>query len=384
MKILLVTPHLPYPPQQGAAIRNYHILRWLTRTHEVSLLTFAPEGLIPKHLLDLCASVRTVQTPPKRMMARRLRDLARSGLPDLALRLKSNAMKTALRNWLALDRFDAVHVECLETTADWLALLEAMPPGDRPFTVFDNHNAEYLLQWRAFQTDVRFPKRWPGAAYSLAQSWKLRRYERRLCASHDRIIFVSEEDRRSLVEDVAGSPSFVIPNGVDCAYYPFQGGALSNDAGGQIIFTGTMDFRPNVDAVVWFCREVLPRVRARVPNVSFVIVGKSPTPVVQALAGEYGVVVTGAVDDVRPYMSQASVYAIPMRMGGGVRLKALEAMAFGLPVVSTSLGCAGIEAVPGEHFLLADSPVAFAAQITGLLAAEYRSPAAHNQCTTFG
>lgn len=360
MRILFVAPHLPYPPRRGAAIRNYHFLRWMATRHEVSLLTFGAREQVDGHLRELCAQVRVVP-PPARTASDRVRDLATSPYPDLPLRLRSAPFAAELRRWLAEDEFEAVQLECLETTWSWLWTLRHLPAGTRrPHAVFDNHNAEYLLQWRAFLTDVRLPRRWPAAAYSLVQAVKLRRYEARLCATFDRVVAVSDHDARALTRLGVTPAPLVVPNGVDCAFFTPAPEATQGVRPPRLVFTGTMDYRPNVDAVVWFAREVWPRLRARVPEAEFLIVGASPAPAVQALNAVPGITVTGAVDDVRPYVWGSALYVVPLRVGGGTRLKVLEAMASGVPLVSTALGCEGLAVEPGIHYFRADDAPAFA------------------------
>jgi glycosyltransferase involved in cell wall biosynthesis len=166
------------------------------------------------------------------------------------------------------------------------------------------------------------------------------------------------------------SPS-VVPNGVDMAFYTSQFPAHDDPCGWpseqDLVFTGKMDFRPNVDAVLWFAQEVAPLLRQASPSPRFWIVGQNPHPRLAALANQPGVVLTGRVDDVRPYIAAAGVYAVPLRIGGGTRLKVLEAMAMGKAIVSTRLGCEGFDLVPGQEMLIADTPAEFAAAVLALL-----------------
>ncbi len=236
----------------------------------------------------------------------------------------------------------------------------------RPLVVFDDHNCEYLLQKRAFLTDLRSPERWPGAAYSFVQWRRLRRYEAQACRCADRVLAVSDADAAALQRLVPDLDVTVIPNGIDTQVYrpaTFD----PQPPTPSLVFTGTMDFRPNVDAVLWFAREVLPRVRAEIPEAHFVVVGQRPHRRLDALRGDTAVTLTGWVEDTRPYIAQAAVYVAPLRIGGGTRLKLLEAMAMGKPVVATRLGAEGYPVRDGCELLLADTPADFAAAVVNLL-----------------
>jgi glycosyltransferase involved in cell wall biosynthesis len=240
--------------------------------------------------------------------------------------------------------------------------------------VLDQFNAEFVLQRRAFLTDLRRPRHWHAAGYSFVQWLKLARYERRAMRDYDAVVAVSEEDRRTLLRlDPAGRIG-VVPNGVDTAH--FSRAAIVRERAGPfsfraatLVFSGTLDFRPNVDAVTWFAREVLPLIRARRPDARLLVVGRRPAPTLQALAAEGVLTLTGEVPDARPYLAGAAVYVVPMRIGGGVRFKLLEALALEAPVVSTGMGAEGIDGLrDGEHCLLADAPAAFADSVLRLLA----------------
>ncbi len=387
MRILFLTPQSPYPPHKGTSTRNFNLIKNVATRHEVHLLTFvepdapgtqrigeASAGLTPEAEAELrrfCATVRVVPVPPRRSVRQRLRSAVTTLMPDLALRLASPEMAAALPEMLRGSSFDLVQVEGLEMAPHWLAAASASGAAFPP-VLLDSHNCEYVLQRRAFTNDLPQPRKWAGATYSLLQWRKLCRYEGRACRDAAGVLAVSENDRAALSAIAPHRPMAVVPNGIDTDY--FRPSNLPR-APAEMVFTGTMDFRPNVDAVLWFCRQVFPLVRARVPEARFYVVGQRPKPEVQALAEQPGVVVTGAVEDVRPYLWSASLCVVPLRVGGGTRFKILEAMACGTPVVSTTLGAEGITLTPGEHALLADAPAELAGAIISGLGERERTAA---------
>jgi sugar transferase (PEP-CTERM/EpsH1 system associated) len=368
VKVLFLTPQVPYPPRQGAALRNWGLISGLAKRHEVAALSFLASGQSPE-LPDLLRAVcRTENVPlPVRALRDRLRVILTTRQPDMALRLASETYAQRLADWLAQESFDVVHVGGIEM-APYLDVVERARP--RPLVVFDNLNCEYLLQQRAFITDLYVPGRWPGAAYSFVQWRRLRRYEAQVCRRADRVLAVSEADEAALQKLVPGLDVVVVPNGVDTrAYHPEVSNAKRQISESALVFTGTMDFRPNVDAVLWFARKVLPGVRAEMPEAHFFVVGQRPHRRLDGLRVDPAVTLTGWVEDARPYIAQAAVYVAPLRIGGGTRLKLLEAMATGKPVVATRLGAEGYPVTDGHELLLADTPVDFAAAVVALLRA---------------
>jgi sugar transferase (PEP-CTERM/EpsH1 system associated) len=369
-KVMVLTPQFPYPPQQGTTIRNYNLIAGLARHHELHLLSFGdPAASRGTPLDDLCHSVQVVR-PPQRSMAQRLKGLFFSRLPDMAHRLPSAQFRAALAVTLEREQPDVLEVEGIELAQYLFQAAEGRAGRQRPRLVFDDHNAEYVLQQRAFETDVRQPRRWIAAAYSFVQWQRLRRYERRACQIADRVVVVSETDAQMLQRLSPDLAPIVVPNGVDMDLYAAPLLAIDRTQGpgeSDLVFTAKMDFRPNVDAVLWFADEVLPLIREQAPETRFWVVGKDPHPRLAPLADEAGVVLTGWVEDVRPYIAGAGVYVVPLRIGGGTRLKVLEAMAMSKAIVSTALGCEGFDLVPDQELLVADTPADFAAAVLTLL-----------------
>lgn len=385
-RILILTPQLPVPPQlltgtsQGTTIRNYHLIAGLARRHTVHLASFAASddpaikdgsSQVLDALRALCGRVE-LAPQPVRSLAARARDTLLHSRPDMALRLESPLMRQKIGRMIqeATEGYDVVQIEGLEM-APYVFGAGAGPlfsSPRKPLMVFDDHNAEYVLQQRTFLTDLRHPRRWVAAAYSFIQWRKLIAYERRVCRAVDRVVAVSDADREALQRLIPGLEVAVVPNGVDLEFLrPGVVPPLADLRQPALVFTGKMDYRPNVDAVLWFVDAVLPLIRAELPTAHFYVVGQKPHPRLKPLANHPAVTLTGRVPDVRPYIAGAGVYVVPLRIGGGTRLKVLEAMAMGQAIVSTRLGCDGFAFQDGREVLFADEPAEFAAQVLRLL-----------------
>jgi sugar transferase (PEP-CTERM/EpsH1 system associated) len=365
-RILFLTPQLPYPPYQGTAIRNFGLIRGLAeRGYTVSLLSFVEPDQPPASetpLADLCTSIATVPAP-ERTRGQRMRDLL-AGYADMARRRWSETFLAALRGWLERETFDAIHIEGIEM-APYLPVLRAGAPG--ALLIYDAHNAEYALQRRIAAQDIRLPKRWPAAIYSLLQSSRLTQLETEVCRQVGYVLACSEADARMLQALPHHTPVSVVPNGINSESYTEDNLAEACLPRPAVVFTGKMDFRPNVDAVLWFAKDILPRIRAEMPTVHFTVVGQKPHARLSALRGRGDVTLTGFVPDVRPYIATADVYVAPLRMGSGTRLKLLEAMAMRRAIVSTRLGAEGLPVDNRVHLLLADMPSEFAEAVLRLL-----------------
>ncbi|MGD2176471.1 MAG: glycosyltransferase [Anaerolineae bacterium] len=386
MRILFLTPQLPYPPEKGTALRNWGLISGLSTQHEIAVLSFLDPGQSAEiaDLLREACCVETVE-PPARTLRDRLRDMLTTRQPDMALRLVSDAYGKRLADRLGRESFDVVQIEGIEL-APYLDVINQVWPtsdrADRPLVVFDDHNCEYLLQQRVFLTDLYSPARWPAAAYSFVQWRRLRHYEAQVCRSADRVLAVSQADARALRTLVPDLDVTVIPNGIDSRVY-LPATVESQAASHSLVFTGTMDFRPNVDAVLWFMKEVWPLIQAEVPDVHFSVVGQRPHRRLDPLRADRSVTLTGWVEDVRPYIADAVVYVAPLRMGGGTRLKLLEAMAMGKSVVATPLGAEGYPITDGRELILADTPAEFAQAVVALLHSPARRAELGQNARTF-
>jgi len=234
--------------------------------------------------------------------------------------------------------------------------------------IYDSFNAEFALQRSIYEAERADLARLPGALYSLVQWRRLMRFERHVCQTVDHIIAVSEADAAAFRTLAPGRPLTVVPNGIDAA--PYARSDTSLDLGpAALVFTGSMSYRPNVDAALWFADQVLPAIRAAVPEARFFIVGSQPHARLHPLRERDDVQITGWVPDVIPFLHAAAVFVVPLRMGSGTRLKILQAMAAGRAVVSTRLGAQGLDAQDGIALRLADTASDFARVVIDLLGA---------------
>ncbi|PYM56069.1 MAG: glycosyl transferase family 1 [Candidatus Rokuibacteriota bacterium] len=346
MEVLIVAPYPPYPPLFGGAARGYHLLRTLAREHRITLLCFASRreraGLGP--LREICAAVHTVEYPAGARWRRLYQARSIIGQAYNYYTCYSRQMVRALTALLARRSFDVVQTEFSQ-----MAYYRIHGDAVR---IVDEHNVEYRLLERTWRQE-RDPLR---RVYTYVQARKFRRDELAACRRADAVLTTSEADRQILASELSGTPTRVVPNGVDTEF--FSPGDRPEDPN-RLLFTGAMNYAPNADGIASFCSEILPRIQAARPETTLAIVGKEPPPPIRRLAGDR-IVVTGTVPDVRPWMQQAGVFVVPLRVGSGTRLKILEALACGRAVVSTSVGCEGLEVTDGEDILIADTAPAFA------------------------
>jgi len=370
VKVLFLTPRVPYPLHDGTSLRNFRLLQSAAGEHEVHLLSFLERPLRPDHVEALQAVCRRVELrpAPPHPAYRRLARTVSAPLPDMAYRRWSPGFGAVLRGMLGEERYDVVEAEGIEM-ARYLALCEGR--GTRgegragPRRVFSDHNVEHLLQRRAYLVDRAVPRRWPKALYSLLQARKLARFEAAACRLADATLTVSAEDAAALAELEPRGRYRVVPNAIDPDAYPRREGWPARPA---LLIAGTLEYRPNADAARWLLDAIMPTVWASVPEARVFVVGGGPAPDLVA-RGQHDsrIAVTGRVESMAPYWARSTVWVLPIRGGGGTRFKALEAMAAGLPIASTPMGMEGIAAEDGTHYLGGESAGALGAAIVRLL-----------------
>lgn len=370
MKILFLSQIVPYPPHGGVLQRGFNIIREIAKRNEVHLLAFNhPDVLGTERLVvesktvlgAYCKTVEYVDLWPKRSKFHRYAGYlwgAVSGLPFSVLAHRSVRFRSAIERILKAEQIDIVHY-------DTLALAQFRDMADGLPRVLTHHNIESQLMERRSGRESNIFAR----AYTGQQAEKIRSYELEQCGKFDLNITVSDADAAQLKTMIPGLSTAVVPNGVDIEYFMSANGNSATEP--AMIYTGGMNMYANRDAILHFLEHIWQRVKAEIPGLRFYAVGQDPPPELHRIAErDNGVVVTGYVDDIRPYVTRSSVYVVPLRVGGGTRLKILDAMAMGKAIVSTTVGAEGIHTTDGKNILLADHPEDFAARVVTIL----RSP----------
>lgn len=354
MKILYVAPFAFVPPTSGATIRMFQLLSHLASRHEVTVVghgTEADASAVARSLPSVCGVhlVPQSRAGSSRRLGQLRAILSRSSYHEFSL--VGAEIRRTIARVSAAEGFDAVH-----------AAMSQMGPllaGHAALKVADAQNIEHDVFRRNYETlAVGFRK----LHYWL--EWKKhRREELANWKRMDLVLATSERDARMIGDLAPDVQCRILPNGVDvCAFVP----SGADPEPRTLVFTGTMDYLPNLDGIEWFVDQVFPRVLRSLPDARLLIVGKNPPPSLQRRASR-NVVVTGLVDDIRPWVSRATACVVPLRAGGGTRLKVLEAFAMGKPLVSTTMGCEGIDVAEADAALLADTPPAFAAAVVRVL-----------------
>lgn len=360
MRILWVNVGGLWPLHTGGRQRSFHIISELSRRHRMTVLTTHGPGDDPQGLaerLPECAEVLSLPyVLPKRGSAHFAMSLARSWFSPLSVNLwrwRIPALEKEVRRRLSATGPDLCVVDFLYSAPN--------VPLDAPVPlVLFNHNVEHMIWKRLSGIERRAWRR-----LLLEIEWrKMRRFESKACARASLTLAVSDLDAALLAANAPAAAVRAIPTGVNTVYFTPNG---HREAAASLVFTGSLDWYPNEDAILYFMDAVLPRIRGEIAGVSFTVVGRNPSPRLLAAAGDQGVRVTGTVPDVRPYVGEAAVYVVPLRLGGGTRLKIFEALAMGKAVVSTRIGAEGLPLTAGEHFLEADDPQDFARAVVSLI-----------------
>jgi glycosyltransferase involved in cell wall biosynthesis len=362
MKTLWVNSNFMHPTTKGGQIRTLEMLRHLHRWHEIHYVAIAnpaqPEGPARAHEYSHKSYPFPYRVPSKASPAF-YAELVRgvfSATPVAVERFHPPGMRAFLEDLIRKEHFDCAVVDHLAPTSYF---------PDLPHAIFFQHNVETVI-WRRHVEHAADPLR---RAYFKLQADRMYRYERRVSRASGHIVAVSPTDADEMRRLFDVTRVTEIPTGVDIEYFQRGAGASACQPvpTADLVFVGSMDWLPNVDGVLYFVREILPLIRQVRPETTLAIVGRTPPLKIAQLAADPRIQVTGTVPDIRPYLWSSAVAIVPLRIGGGTRLKIYEAMAAQIPVVSTTIGAEGLSVNPPQDIRLADTPAHFAAQCLELL-----------------
>jgi sugar transferase (PEP-CTERM/EpsH1 system associated) len=364
VKILWLNAGLLLPLDKGGKLRTWHLMRHLAARHDITYVSFSEPSQRTGHrtgMREVCRRLETVpRADPAKGTLRFYADAARylvDPIPYAVAKYRSPAYAARVAELLGAAAFDAVVCDFLPPVVNLPAKLPC------PSILF-THNVEAEI-WRRHAENATNPL----SRQLLTRQWeRMLRFEREALSRFDLVLAVSEADGATfdrLYPGALGRPVHVVQTGVDTRYFAPLPEVPVRRA--HLVFTGSMDWLPNEDGMAYFVREILPLIRRREPDATLSIIGRSPTPAVRRLAEQPGVEVTGSVDDVRPHLAAGSVYVVPLRIGGGTRLKIFEAMGMAKAVVSTSIGAEGLPVSDGTNIVLADDPGAFAEAVVRLI-----------------
>jgi sugar transferase (PEP-CTERM/EpsH1 system associated) len=369
--ILFLAHRIPYPPDKGDKIRSWNILRYLAERARVHLGAFVDDPDDFRYadaLASVCASQRLVALT-KQGRAGRIANAFRRGMP-LSVALYENP---EMRRWVS-QAMRSHPIDRMFVFSSQMALYALEHKAERRRLVMDFVDID-SDKFRQYSADSSWPRSWLYAR----EARTLGDFEKQVARRADVSLFVSDAET-AMFKKLAGSYGHrveTLHNGVDLDYFSPTApvGTVAWAGSPRLVFTGAMDYRPNIDAVGWFVAEVFPVLRSRFPAASFAIVGAKPDEAVKRLGDIDGVLVTGRVPDVRPYLKSADVAVAPLRIARGVQNKVLEAMAMARPVVATTAAFSGIDASPGEDLLVVDDAPAFAAAIAEVAGSRARAAA---------
>jgi glycosyltransferase involved in cell wall biosynthesis len=359
MKVLYLVPIVPYPPDGGAKIHLYNKLRYLGERHEVHFVCFCRPGE-SKHLEALQPYCRRIYAIPlQRSNLQNVYHLGLSMLVNRPFKIVRDfvpAMQAKVQHLLTTERFDIVHV-------DEQVMAQHVLNSNHPARLLDKHNTMWLQYRRMWEAERSWWKR-----AILNREWRrLREYEGTTCALFDRLLVLSEQDKAALEAAMGDGHSTridVMSIATDTSLPPI----VRKEGSKNILSVGSMFFLPNVQATLWFAEEVFPFVKKRVPEAQFHVIGARPPKQVRNLAQkEPGIRAIGYAKELHPYVEDSALMVVPLRSGGGMRWKILNAFVQGIPVVSTAIGCEGFDLLPGKHLLVADEPRDFAEAVCHLL-----------------
>ena len=358
--MLILSPFIPLPATEGGRIRVVNLLKHLSPECHITLLAPKSFNSTPRDeefIRDMGVDLVVAGDMP-RLSIGSIRFLW-AGYPIPLAKYRIKALAEEFRSLTGREKFDVIQFEMLHA-GQYLPDLRRSPLNRNTPSILIQHNIDSVV-WARLYRNASSPLRKLGA---FIQSLEFRRIERRLCPMFDLCVSMSKRDAERLRRIAHDVRIEIVPNGVDLEYFrPREDEVRWN----RVVYVGSMDWYPNEDAVLYFYEHMWPIIRREVPEAEFYVVGQYPGPRVKALDSKDGVHVTGLVEDIRPYVASAAVFVVPLRIGGGTRLKILEALAMGKAVVSSGIGCEGLDLTAGKDLIVADDPEEFAGWVIRLM-----------------
>lgn len=362
MRILWLKTELLHPVDKGGRIRTYQMLRELRKEHHITYLTLDDGNSAPDALEKAQEYAHDVITIPHKVAQKfgagfyiELLGNLISPLPYFMAKYKSDEMRLAIKQIVDSGKIDLI-------VCDFLMPSINVPKDIGVPVLLFQHNVETMIWKRHFEVAVNPLKK----AYMKRQWNRTLAYERSICSQYDAVVAVSADDAAMFEKEFGAKDVGEVPTGVDLEFFTRQ--VKRTEHGKQLVFTGSMDWLPNDDAINWFVKDIFPLIRKEIPEVVLTVVGRSPSESIRSIAqADSQIKVTGRVEDVRPYMADADVFIVPIRIGGGTRLKIYEAMSMQLPVVSTTIGAEGLPLENDKEIVLRDKPEEFAKAVVDLL-----------------
>jgi len=354
MRIFFVCQRVPFPPDRGDKITTFNEIRHLSMAHEVHLFCLADGSRDLENISGLSDYLQSVTAVPVTGLRSQLRALTAlvTGKPLSVAAYNEKRLHDAIKEQFSALKPDLIMVYSCNVAQ----YAEDFPQVPRlmQFAELDSS------RWGQYAKRSPIPLCW---IYAIEQR-RFFAYEQRIARAFSHALVCTAIEQREFERLIPGVPVSLVGNGVDLDYFR---PAASPKQPGSIVFTGVMDYLPNVDAVIWFCNKALPLIQAQIPEATFVICGSRPTEAVRRLAKKRGVTVTGWVPDTRPFLDRAEVFVAPLRMGRGIQNKLLEGLAMGLPCIASTAAWSGTAVAKGEGLLVADEPQEFAGHVVRLL-----------------
>ena len=356
MKILLITTRLPYPPTDGGKIVTYNIIKHLAlRGHNITLICFNSENKNYPELEKYCKLIIVRKNLGTTFFG--LFFNLFSNIPYGISKYNSNIAKNIIYDLIKKNKYDIIHLDHLHTAhyGSFVKKKYNLP------IVLQEHNVEKMIMKRFYKNQKNIFIKF----YAYLQYKKLYKYESKICEIFDRCFMITKIDEKTIKDMNSNIKTNVVPAGVDTSYfYPIK----LKEEEFSLVSVASMNWLPNIEAINWFCEEVLPLAKKKIPKIKLYIVGKEPPNNIRNLANNNILItVTGFVKDVREYIAKGQVFIVPLKTGSGMRIKILNTLAMGKAIVSTSIGCEGIEVTDGENIFIADSKEEFAYKIVCLL-----------------